>query len=333
MNLIIPMAGRGARLRPHTLMTPKPLVPVAGSPIIERLVTDLSSGLHKPFDQIAFVVGEPGEMAIAQLKSIADRVGSNARFYRQDRPLGPAHAIHCAAESMNGPCIIAFADTLFKADFDVDFENDGLIWVHKVEDPSAYGVVTISDHGIISSFEEKPETFVSDLAIVGIYYIREGAVLKDQIQYLIDNDIKDKGEFQITSALDLLRNKGINFKTAEVQEWLDCGTKEALVIANQRILQWNGDNQIHESAVIDDSRIIPPCLVAKNAVIKNSVVGPFVTIGEGVTVERALVENCIVQNDSIISGVNIRKSLIGSHAYYSGSPAELSLGDYSKLSS
>jgi glucose-1-phosphate thymidylyltransferase len=325
------MAGRGTRLRPHTLTTPKPLVPVAGTPIIERLVNDLSDGFKKPFDTIAFVIGDPGDDAKMQLRDIASNVGAKARFFRQEQPLGPAHAIYCASECLHGPCIIAFADTLFKADFKIPENADGTIWVHQVKNPSSYGVVTTNDAGVINAFVEKPDTFVSDQAIVGIYYLKEGEVLRDEIEKMIKNEIREKGEYQITTALDSLRKKGVNFKPAIIEEWLDCGNKEALVYANMRILAWQKDNIVSQDTQIINSQIIPPCRIGRGVEIRNSIVGPYVTAGDGVFIERALVENSILQNDSRISGVNINKSLIGRHAHYSGKPSELNLGDYSNM--
>jgi glucose-1-phosphate thymidylyltransferase len=276
MKIIIPMAGRGSRLRPHTLTVPKPLVPVAGKPIVQRIVEDLSASLNESIDEIAFIIGDFGKEVEQQLHDIAKTLGTKASIYHQREPLGTAHAILCAEDSLDGHCLIAFADTLFQADFNFDTQQDGFIWVKKVEDPSAFGVVKTDEQGVITEFVEKSPVFVSDLAIVGIYYFNDGANLRQELQYLLDNDIKDKGEYQLTSALENMKQKGKAFKAAVIDEWLDCGNKNNVVYTNQRILEIKSDNEqlVDKSAVIENSVILPPCYIGANAVIRNSVVGP-----------------------------------------------------------
>ena len=201
MKIIVPMAGRGSRLRPHTLTTPKPLIPIAGKPIVQRLVEDIVRICGDKVDEIAFVIGDFGKDVEENLVNIAESLGAKGSIYYQDQPLGTAHAIMCAAPALDGETVIAFADTLFRADFTLDPDSDGVIWVKQVDDPSAFGVVQIADEGHIENFVEKPETFVSDLAIIGIYYMKDGPALRDEMQYLLDNKITDKGEYQLTDAL------------------------------------------------------------------------------------------------------------------------------------
>ena len=172
------MAGRGTRLRPHTLTIPKPLIPVAGKPIIQRLVEDLAASYKNDIEEIAYIVGDFGPDIEQELIRIAENLGARGRIYQQDKALGVGHAIACASESMEGKCMVAFADTLFQADFSFDAEEDGVIWTQKVEDPSSFGVVKLDGKGYITEFVEKPSDFISDLAIVGIYYFREGERLR-----------------------------------------------------------------------------------------------------------------------------------------------------------
>jgi glucose-1-phosphate thymidylyltransferase len=181
MKIIVPMAGRGSRLRPHTLTTPKPLIPIAGKPIVQRLVEDIVKICGEKVDEIAFIIGDFGKEVEEQLVGIAEGLGAKGSIYFQDKPLGTAHAILCAAPALDGETVIAFADTLFKADFTLDPDSDGVIWVKQVDDPSAFGVVQIADEGHIENFVEKPETFVSDLAIIGIYYMKDGPALRDEM--------------------------------------------------------------------------------------------------------------------------------------------------------
>ena len=203
------MAGRGSRLRPHTLTVPKPLVPIAGKPIVQRLVEDITRVCGQKVDEIAFVIGDFGAVVKAELLEIAKNLNAKGSIYHQDEALGTAHAILCAKEALEGPVVVAFADTLFRADFTLDTEKDGIIWVQKVEDPRAYGVVKMNENNVITDFIEKPQEFVSDLAIIGIYFFKDGLKLCGELQYLIDNNIKEKGEFQLTNALENMKQKAL----------------------------------------------------------------------------------------------------------------------------
>lgn len=333
MNLIIPMAGRGSRLRPHTLTVPKPMVPVAGKPIAQRLVEDLSSGQDQPFENIAFVLGDFGEEVEKKLLQVAEDLGSKGHIFYQNEPLGTAHAIDCARDYLEGPVIIAFGDTLFEANMDIDPDTDGIIWAKRVEDPSAYGVLELDDDGFISGFVEKPEEFVSDLAITGIYYLKEGEKLRDEIQYLLDNDIKEKGEYQLTNALENMKQKGAQFRAGIINEWLDLGNKSNFVYSNQRVLELKKDSEelISSSAKIDNSIVIPPCFIGENTRIVNSVVGPHVSIGENSSVDNSILQNTVIQNDSEIIRALLKDSMIGNQVSYTGKMKNLSIGDFSEV--
>jgi glucose-1-phosphate thymidylyltransferase len=333
MNLIIPMAGRGSRLRPHTLTIPKPLVPLAGKPIVERLAESLTKGLGKAFDEIAFVIGDFGKEIEDQLCHIARKLGATPKIYKQDEPLGPAHAVYCASPSINQACIVAFADTLFYTDFKIDTDLEGLIWVKQVDNPSSFGVVVIDEKSQIQSFEEKPESFVSDLAIVGLYYFSDGLRFKNELNHLITNNIKYKGEFQLTSVLENLHENGWRFGAREVTEWLDCGNKSALVKANRRILEVEMHNSKEDYSNYSSSCIIEPCHIGENVRIKESIIGPYVSIGNNTTIEKSIIENSIIQNASKISYVNIKDSMIGNHTKYCGSSKVINIGDFSQLES
>lgn len=329
MKIIVPMAGRGSRLRPHTLTIPKPLIPVAGKAIVQRLVEDITQMSDEKINEIAFVIGDFGEAVEQKLIAIAEDLGAKGTIYYQDQPLGTAHAILCAKASMDDRLIIAFADTLFRADFTLDPADDGVIWVQKVDNPSSFGVVKYDDNNVITDFVEKPTTFVSDLAIIGIYYIKNGAQLRDELQYLIDNDIKDKGEYQLTNALENLKQKGISFKTGEVKEWLDCGNYSATVHTNQRVLAFNEKKDlVSASAVIEDSVIIPPCFIGDNTTIKNSIVGPYVSVGNGSTIENTVVKNTIIQAHTRVAQKVVADSMIGNHVSLEGIFEDISIGDY-----
>ena len=334
MNIIVPMAGRGGRLRPHTLTVPKPLVPVGGKPIVHRLVEDIAAVCSEQIDEIAFVVGDFGAEVEAELIEVAAKLGAKGSIHYQDKPLGTAHAVLCAKEKLKGPVVVAFADTLFKADFKIDAEVDGILWVKQIDNPSAFGVVQLDQEGNIVDFVEKPATFVSDLAMIGVYYFKSGEELRTELEYLIDHDVIKSGEYQLPDALRRLTEKGKKFKPGKVIEWLDCGNKEVTVHTNQRVLEYDLEkklNLVDASLKSNNSLIIPPCYIGEGVILENSIVGPHVSIGAGTKVQNSIIKNSIIQNNSQIENGNIQDSMIGNHAKYKGLTRDLSIGDYSTI--
>ena len=332
MNIIIPMAGMGKRMRPHTLTTAKPLLPIAGKPVVQRLVEDILATCNEKIEEIAFIIGPSfGKEVEAHLCKVAETLGAKGKICYQEQPLGTAHAILCAGESLTGNVFIAFADTLFKAAFSIDKNKDAIVWTQKVEDPRAYGVVKLNAGNEIEAFVEKPAHFVSDLAIIGVYYFKDGDNLKKELQRLIDNNITLKGEYQITDAMEHMLKGGTKFYTDQVEEWLDCGNKDAFVYTNQRVLEFKKSTEqlVSSSAVIDQSVVIPPCYIGEGVVIKNSVIGPYVSLEKGVTVEDARITNSVIQSDSVVKNAVINASLLGKNVTYTDKPEELSLGDFS----
>lgn len=338
MNIIIPMAGMGKRMRPHTLTTPKPLIPIAGKPIVQRLVEDIALLCKQPIDEIAFVNGRFGEEAEQHLLNVAKAVGAKGRICYQDEALGTAHAIMCAKEQLKGNVIVAFADTLFYANFNLDTKQDGIIWVKQIPDPQQFGVVKINAEGIITDFIEKPKDFISDLAIIGIYYFADGENLRSELQFLLDNNIREKGEFQLTNALENMKKKGKKFKTGEVTEWLDCGNKDATVYTNQRVLEHlnlpaegRKEKLIAASAKNENSVIIAPCFIGENVSLKNSTVGPYVSIGENTMIENSVITNSIIQTNTKIADRKLDNSMIGNFVTIRKVSDELSVGDYNVM--
>ena len=331
MKIIVPMAGRGSRLRPHTLTVPKPLLPLAGKPIVQRLVEDIAKVSDENIDEIAFIIGDFGTETEEQLKEIAKSLGAKGSVYHQDEALGTAHAILCAKDSLEGNVVVAFADTLFRADFKLDTENDGIIWVNQIDNPSAFGVVKLDEEGTITDFVEKPKEFVSDLAIIGIYYFKSGEKLRNELQYLIDNDIRENGEYQITNALENMKQKGAKFKTGQVTAWMDCGNKNVTVETNQRVLAFEGKNIIEGNYTNENSVIIEPCFIGENVVLKNTIIGPHVSVGNNTTIENSVIENSIIQNETFICNGNFKNSMIGNKVNFQGKAQDLSIGDYTEM--
>jgi glucose-1-phosphate thymidylyltransferase len=281
-------------------------------------------------DEVAFIIHPSFGAAVEkQLVALAEKLGAKGSIYYQTDALGTAHAILCAGDSLEGNVTVAFADTLFKADFSVDTEQDGAIWVKRVDDPSAFGVIKTDADGHITEFVEKPATFVSDMAIIGIYYFKDGAYLKKELQYLIDNDIKDKGEYQLTNALENMKNQGRKLYPAPVIEWLDCGNKDVTVDTNARMLELiEGEELISPSARIENSIVIPPCYIGDNVVITNAVVGPHVSLGNNTTVNKSVISRSIIQTASHIENKVIHNSMIGNSVSLRGQAEDLSIGDY-----
>lgn len=337
MKIIVPMAGRGSRLRPHSLTVPKPLIPVAGKPIVHRLVQDIAKILKEPIEEIAFILGDEaffGADVVHSLKELATSLGAKVSIYRQDQPLGTGHAIMCAKESLSGPAVIAYADTLIRADFELDPTADAVIWVKQVDKPEAFGVVKLNASNDIIELVEKPTTFVSDLAVIGIYYFKEVGNLKNELQNVLDNNIQNGGEYQINDGIKAMMAKGNVFKTGSVDEWMDCGNKEVTVETNSRMLgflEQDGVVMVSKTIKSENSTIIAPCFIDESVVLINATVGPNVSLGKGCHVIDSTIKNSLIQTHSHIKNANLDHAMIGNHVQFDGNFSSISIGDYSVL--
>jgi glucose-1-phosphate thymidylyltransferase len=331
MKIIVPMAGWGSRLRPHTLTVPKPMLKVAGKSIVERLISNIAGTIATPIESISFIIREDfGKKIEADLHEIAKKYNTTGHICYQSEPLGTAHAIYCAADNLDGEVIVGFADTMFQADFKIDNANDAIIWVKEIEDPSAFGVVSLDDNGLINGFVEKPKEYVSNLAIIGIYYFKDGKQLRADIKEIIDNNITDKGEFQLTTVLENMRLGQKKMKPGTVSQWLDCGNKNATVDSNREVLKATG-NQVHTSVRLENATIIEPCFIDENTVIKNTVVGPYVSIGKNAEVSNSVISDTIIQDATKIENYILSNTMIGSNALLVGRSQDLSVGDYNQI--
>lgn len=332
------MAGRGSRLRPHSLTVPKPLIPVAGQPIVHRLVKDIAKVLKQPIEEIAFVLGDPaffGDEVVESLTELAEGLGAKASIYRQDQPLGTGHAIMSAKPSLSGPAVIAYADTLIRAEFDLDPTADSVIWTKRVANPEAYGVVKLDANHNIIELVEKPESFVSDQAVIGIYYFKDVAVLKEKLQEVLDENIMNGGEYQINDGIKRMMADGRIFKTGTVDEWMDCGNKTVTLETNARMLGFlaadKEEQLIDASVVLDNATVIEPCFIGKGTVLRNTTVGPHVSIGKDCVIENSTVKNSLIQNQTTIKNANLEEAMIGNHVKYNGEFTRISIGDYTQM--
>ncbi len=332
MKLIIPMAGRGTRVRPHSHVTPKPLLPVCGKSMVERIVDMFSQTLPRPLTEGIFVLGPDfGADVRSSLEGICARHRMDCHDVVQAEARGTAHAVACAGDHLEGEGIVVFADTLFYMDPGVDLkEADVVAWVKHVDDPSRFGVAVREGDRIVE-LVEKPQTLVSTEVLIGIYYVRELSILRGAIDYLFDHRMTGVGgEYQLTDAFDRLLKEDRVFKTAGVTAWLDCGTIDALLSTTIDILGRENhpipEDSVHESVVIE------PVFIAEGAKIEASVVGPNVALEAGAVLRNSVVRNSIVFSDARVEGANLEHSLIGSSATVAGSPSSLNLGDHSSIS-
>jgi len=335
MKIIVPMAGRGSRLRPHTLTVPKPLIPIAGKPIVQRLVEDIAGVVDEPIDEIAFVIGKDfGSAVEEQLENIATSLNAKASIYIQDQPLGTGHAIMSAEPSLSGPAVIAYADTLFKADFSIEKDTEAMIWVKQVDNPSAYGVVNLNDKGHIIDLVEKAENPISDLAVIGIYYFKDVAVLKDQLQAVLDENLIRGGEYQINDGIEKMKAKGTIFKPGQVDEWMDCGNKTVTVETNKRILEHlksSEEKLISDHIEIHNSEVTEPCFIGDGVKLINAKIGPHVSLGKGTMVKDSKITNSLIQENTEIKNASLDNAMIGNFVKYNGNYTSVSIGDYSVL--
>jgi glucose-1-phosphate thymidylyltransferase len=325
MKVIIPMAGMGTRMRPHTLVTPKPLLKIAGKSIIERIINDLFNSTGKHLDEIHFVVGNFGTVIETELLKMANGVNSTGFIHYQTEALGTAHAIFCAKEALTGEVIITFADTLFDGDLTIG-EQEAIIWTKEVQNPENYGIAVTDTNGIITKFVEKPKQLISNNAIIGIYYFKKGEILRKDIDLLIKNKVSKQGEFQLTDSLENLLLKGTQFSCKSVNAWLDCGNKSEFLKSNSYFLSKQGS--VVKSKVSDNSFIENPVYIGNNVLIENCNIGPNVSIDDNCKLINSKISNCIVRADSYLENCELVNSMIGMFVKIKGLRGIVNLGDY-----
>jgi len=327
MRLIIPMAGEGKRLRPHTFTVPKPLFPLLGKPVLQWLIEEVQAAMPEPIEEMVFVVRALPEGARRFLELLAQRYGGRAVFCTQEEPLGTAHAVYQAKDHLEGPCIILFADTIFKASISIPAAADGALWVKVVEDPRQYGVVQLSPEGWIEKLIEKPESPPSNLAIIGVYMLREAERLLPAIEYLFAQRITSKGEYQLTDALQVLCAQGTKLAALPVEEWLDCGSKALVLQAQVRLLELGLGTPPPQLFSV---QVVPPVYISPEAHITESVIGPYVGVEAGARIHRSIISQALCRKDAYIENVILHEAIVGEAAICKGQPLRLDLGDYSK---
>lgn len=305
MKIVLPVAGNGLRLRPYTENVPKCLLPVAGKTIIDWIVED-SLGLN-PVETI-FITGYKADAVDSFLKKRPSWGATRTVIQSNPQGLGEAVSLALPFVDDDEPLLIILGDTLFEADLSIlNNMDENVLYTYKVEDPRRFGVAVTDSTGRISRLVEKPQEFVSDEAIVGIYYIKDSKVLKESLKYLMDNNIRTKNEFQLTDALEMMIEKGCKFRTAPVQKWLDCGLAETLLETNARVLNRN-DN----SATINilGVKVIAPCYIGKNVKISNSTIGPNVAVGDGCVIENSTIADAVLWDGVKVEGKTLNNVIV-----------------------
>ncbi len=321
MRAIIPVAGVGSRLRPHTYTVPKVLLNVGGKPIIGHILDNI---IANGFTEATIIIGYLGEMI---KEYVLKHYSIKVDFVEQEERLGLGHAIYLSRHTFSrDPILIILGDTIFDVDLKKMISSQySMLGVKKVEDPRRFGVAETSN-GFISRLIEKPEKPTSNLAVVGLYYIMQPQLLVDCLKEMIKTNARTKGEFQLTDALQMMIERGEKMQTFDIDGWYDCGKPETLLSTNEHLL-----SLLPVPAPIEGVVTLPPVFISQEATVKNSIVGPFATIAEGATVENSIIRNSIISEGATVSEALLQDSIVGSNAIVRGTYKRINIGDSSEL--
>jgi glucose-1-phosphate thymidylyltransferase len=329
MKAIIPVAGAGTRLRPLTYTQPKPLIPVAGKPIISYIIDQL---IEEGVNEFVFIIGYLGE----KIKNYVEQTYPDIQkeFVQQEKRLGSAHAIWVAKDYIkdSSEVVIFFGDIIL--DFDLKAVLDApysVLAVKKVKDPRQFGVVEFDEEGRVKKVIEKPKIPKSDMAMVGFYKIKEVDKLISALDFNIQNDIRTAGEFPLTDALMRMIEEGVEFKPFTVDNWFNCGKKEVLLETNAMLLERDSVVGTEDYPVFENTIIIHPVRIGKDCKIANAIIGPHVTIGNNVNIQRAILRNSIIGNYASIKEIILQNSVVGNDAAIIGLRQSLNIGDNTEI--
>ena len=329
------MAGKGTRLRPFTLTCPKPLLKIIDKPIVEHLIDQITSRLTTQIDEIIYILGDEAYFnsdVVSSLTLIAKKYNAKTKVYRQLDQLGTGHAIMCAEESLHGPSIVAYADTMIQGQISIAPDVDGIIWVKKVEDPSSYGVVSLDEKNNIIDLIEKPQKYVSDLAVVGIYYFKDISIIRDELKIHLNDKLNPGKEYLLNYGIERMIEKKRVFKSQEIETWMDCGTPKLLIESAKKIMSSKIILEENNSFIKSGNvKITQPVFIGKNVKIKDSEIGPFVSIGDDTDISNSNIESTLIYKSVKVSNADIKNSILGQYSIYDGSNKEIFLGDYSQI--
>lgn len=323
MQVVLPVAGLGSRMRPHTWSKPKPLLHVAGNTVLGHTLDKLAA---LDVEEIIFIVGWLGD----QIREYVEgRYAFKTRYVTQEEMKGQAHAIYLAKDYLSGPCLVIFVDTIFEGDLSIlkNHPADGVIYVKEIEDPRDFGIVIERD-GRVIQYVEKPSTLEHRKATVGVFWFKESRELVSAIEYLLAHDIRTKGEYYLANAVNVMIERGAHFVTENVTVWQDCGQPDTLLATNRYLLS---HGRASKEVPAENCVIIPPVYVAPSARLENSVIGPYVSIDEGVHIASSIVRDAIIERETRIENALLERSLIGRRAVIRGRAEHLNIGDHGTI--
>lgn len=326
------MAGRGTHLRPHTLSTVKSLIKIVGKSVVYRTIENLVKLTDDPIEEIAFIIKEANQVVEDELLYIASQFNAECKIFYQRQPKGTAHAILCAKESLQGNVLIAFTDRLFEVNESFNRVEDAIVWVKQVEKPQKHDIVKINESQLVTGFFHKPKDYVSEFALIGIYYFKKAEVLLEELTRLKEEEIVLNGEYQLISALIRMREKGISFVPAFAESWFEMSNKQGIIKTSQKYLDRIDDFElINEDANVVHSIIINPSFIGANVHIENSVIGPYACIEKGTSISNSVIQDSIIGENCNIDRSNLVNSLIGNHVKIQGTPSTLDVGSHNKI--
>jgi len=326
MKIVIPMAGLGTRLRPHTWSKPKQLISVAGKAVLDHVLSTLST-LSRPEDvELVNIVGYLGEQIEAHIRENYPHLKSH--YIVQEDPRGQSHAIYLARQYLGGPMLMVFADTLIETDlsFLSNEQAEAVAWVKPVPDPRRFGVAVLGENNWVDRLIEKPEEMDNNLAVVGFYYFKRSEDLISAIEEQMRRDLQLKGEFFLADAINIMLERGMKMRIEKVETWLDAGTSEAILETNRYLLK-NGHSNSDEALQRQDVVVIPPVYIHPTAEVTQSVIGPNVSLGAGCRVERSILRDSILEDEAHVMDVILENSLIGRRAHIQRRAGVINAGD------
>lgn len=326
IKIVIPMAGRGTRLRPHTWSKPKQLISVAGKAVLDHVLDTLSSLPALQQIELVNIVGYLGEQIESHIREHYPHW--KAHFVVQDDPRGQSHAIYLARQHLGGPMLMVFADTLIETDlsFLPNEPAEAVVWVKPVPDPRRFGVAVVDEDGWVQRLIEKPQEMDNNLAVVGFYYFRSSEDLISAIEEQMRRNLQFKGEFFLADAINIMLERGLKMRIQKVDVWLDAGTPESLLETNRYLLS-NGRNNSEEASSRQGVVVIPPVFIHPTAEVAHSIIGPYVSLGAGCQVERSILRDSILEDEARVTEVILENSLIGRQAHIQRRAGMINAGD------
>ena len=330
LKVVIPMAGLGTRLRPHTWSKPKQLIGLAGKTVLGHVLDTFSTLPDSMEIELINIVGYLGEQIESYMNEVYPQF--NSHYVVQENPRGQSHALYLAREYLKGPMLMVFADTLIETDLSfLDHESaDAVAWVKPVPDPRRFGVAEVGANGWVECLTEKPQETSNNLAVVGFYYFKHSEDLVAAIEEQIRQNVQLKGEFYLVDAINIMLKKGLKMRVERVETWLDAGTSEALLETNHYLLE-NGRSNCTEPEVRDSVVIIPPVFIHPNAHLEQCVIGPHTSVGANCYVRSSIIRNSILEEEAQVSDVILEDSLIGRRAQIQRRTARINAGDHTVL--